>query len=85
MENKIIILFLIVLVSCSFLIGCTKRDFKGYKIDYILEKERLSITAKQECRGHGQEYLLHYTNNLENWIAVCYQQSPFKPYEYAIS
>lgn len=61
-------LFVIVLLT-----GCTHRGFKReYEQDYI----RVGMVAKNVCGTYGQDYLIHYTYDTENWEVICTTKSP---------
>ena len=78
MKYRLVFLFFILLL---LLTGCSKGvDQK----DYMLQKYILRDAAVSECNVHGQGYIMHHTDNLLDWNVVCYQDSPFRSFEYPI-
>ena len=74
--------FFLVVFMLALLIGCTQRETVT---SYIKIRDRLQSDAVNACEVHGQQYLLHYTNDLVNWEVVCYQRSPVKHFTYMLN
>lgn len=63
----------------TLLTGCSNSDEAW--MEYMKDNDGLTDNAKEICKDHGQEYLMHHYTGLD-WEVICYHRSPIRHFYY---
>lgn len=75
MMKILFLLLLLLLVGCSDKVSV--EDYQSNLINY-------RNAGALECSKHGQNFVMIRSADLKTYEAVCYQESPFRFFEYKL-